>query len=276
MELINSIILGLVQGLSEFLPISSSGHLVLAQHILGFKDENAAFEIMVHFGTLLSVFVYFKDDISNLLKNGFKHMIPFIKYAFLGLKKNVDSSDLYSPYYLWFILISMIPAGYVGVTYKDEIELLFTDIRVVLACLMGTGILMVLSRFTKETDRKFGGFSAFLIGCVQALAILPGVSRSGSTIVAGMFMGFKREFIAKFSFLMSLPVVAGAFILKLDELLAMELSSSQWINYSVGTIASAISGYFAIKLVMDFVKKGKFQYFGYYCIAVSALGWFLI
>lgn len=276
MELINSIILGLVQGFSEFLPISSSGHLVLAQHILEFRDENAAFEIMVHFGTLVSVLIYFRDDIISLLKGGYKNLLPFIKFAFLGLKKDVDTKKLEAPYYLWFVIVSMIPAGYVGVVYKDKIESLFTNVTVVLSCLMFTGILMVVSKFAKETDKRFGVFSAFFIGVAQAVAILPGVSRSGSTIVAGMFMGFKREFIAKFSFLMSLPVIGGAFILKLDDLFAVQLEISQWINYGVGALASAISGYFAIKIVMDFVKKGKFEYFGYYCISVSLIGWIFI
>ena len=276
MELLNSIILGLVQGFSEFLPISSSGHLVLAQHIMGFHDENAAFEIMVHFGTLISVLIYFREDLLELLQGGYKNFIPFIKFAFMGLRKNIDTQKLEAPYYLWFILVSMIPAGYVGVVYKDKIEALFTDVTVVLYCLMFTGILMVVSKFAKETEKRFGVFSAFFIGLAQAIAILPGVSRSGSTIVAGMFMGYKREFIAKFSFLMSLPVIGGAFILKLDDLFAIQLETSQWINYGVGALASAISGYFAIKIVMGFVKKGKFEYFGYYCIAVSILGWIFI
>lgn len=170
----------------------------------------------------------------------------------------------------------MVPAGYIGVVYKDKIEALFSDVYFALGCLMFTGILMISSKLAKETGRKFGVFSAFIIGIAQAVAILPGISRSGSTIVTGMFMGFKREFIAKFSFLMSLPVIGGAFILKIDELLVADLKPEQWLNYGIGTLVAAVSGYFAIKIVMDFVKKGKFESFGYYCVAVSILGWIFI
>jgi undecaprenyl-diphosphatase len=276
MELIKSIILGLVQGLSEFLPISSSGHLVLTKHFLNFYDENAAFEIMVHFGTLVSVLIYFRKDIWELLTDGLKNLPKFVKYAFLGLKRNVDKEDLYAPYYLWFIVISMIPAGYVGLVYKDQILELFNNVTVVLMSLAVTGIVMILSRFFKETEKSFGIFSAFIVGIAQAFAILPGISRSGSTIVTGMVMGFKREFVAKFSFLMSLPVIAGAFLLKLDELFVARLSFDQWLNYGTGTVVAAISGYFAIGLVMDFVKKGKLEYFGYYCLIVAGFGFLLI
>ena len=272
MDLISYIILGIVQGLSEFLPISSSGHLVLAKKWLGVSDGGATFEVMVHFGTLISVVFYFKDDIVSLLRDGTKHATKFIKFAFIGLKKDIDRDDLYAPYYLWFILISMIPAGYVGIVYKDDIEHLFSNLTVTLTCLAITGLIMLISPLAKERKKSFGSIGAFIIGTVQAIAILPGISRSGSTIVAGMFLGYKREFIAKFSFLMSLPVIFGAFLLKLRDLFQTDVTIDQWMAYGLGTIAAAISGYFAIVLVMKLVQKGKFFYFGIYCLIISGLG----
>jgi undecaprenyl-diphosphatase len=266
-----SITLGIVQGLTEFLPVSSSGHLVLASHFFGYEDQESAFEIILHFGTLLSVIIYFRYDIYYLLKETLFNFFPFIKYAFLGLKRNVDKEKIYSPYYSYFIVIASMPAAYVGLTYKDDIEQLFRNPLVAIICLFVTGLIMLVSRFAKERNKSLGSFQAFLIGIAQAIAILPGISRSGSTIVTGLFLGIKKEFVAKFSFLMSVPVIFGAFILKLNDLFAAHISTEQWISYGIGTLAAAISGYFAIMLVMTSVQKGKFEYFGYYCIFVSIL-----
>jgi undecaprenyl-diphosphatase len=276
MELLKSAIMGLIQGLTEFLPVSSSGHLVLGSHLLGLEDGSATLEILVHFGTLVSVIVYFWSDIKKITFGTFKNIFPFIRFAILGLKTGVNKDQLHYPYYSFFIILASIPAAFVALFFKDDIESLFSSPFFALCALFVTGIILLLSRFAKQSEKPMSALHALLIGIAQACAILPGISRSGSTIVAGMFLGIKRETVAKFSFLMSLPVIFGAFILKLKDLSGVTLTSDQLLNYSVATLTAAISGYFAIVLVMNFIRKGKFDVFGYYCIFVSLLGLILI
>ena len=271
MDYLISILLGIVQGLTEFLPVSSSGHLVLASYFFGYEDPESAFEVILHFGSLLAVILYFRYDLYYLIKETVMNFFPFFKYAFLGLKRNVDKEKIQSPYYSYFIIIASMPAAYVGLTYKDDIEALFDNPMVAIICLFFTGLIMLVSRFANYRGKKLGSLQSLLIGISQAIAILPGISRSGSTIVTGMFLGLKKEFVAKFSFIMSVPVIFGAFIMKLNDLLTAEITIEKWISYGVGAIAAAISGYFAIMLVMRSVEKGKFENFGYYCIAVSIL-----
>lgn len=272
MELLKSALLGLIQGLTEFLPVSSSGHLVLGGHLLDLQDENAALEILVHFGTLVSVVIYFWSDIKSIAVGTLRNAPEFLRFAFLGLKSNVEKARLEAPFYTFFVAIASVPAAVIALLYKDDIEALFTEPVFALYMLLTTGTILLLSRFAKERQKKLGAGSALLIGFAQAFAILPGISRSGSTIVVGMFLGLKREAVAKFSFLMSLPVIFGAFILKVKDLAAVSLTTEQLINYSAATLVAAASGYAAIVLVMNFVRKGKFDVFGYYCIFVAVLG----
>ena len=276
MEALNNILIGIIQGLTEFLPISSSGHLVLGKTLLHMNNDSIALEVLVHFGTFLSVIIYFRDDVKNLIVQGFKYFPDFLKFGIAGIRKNIDPKNLYYPYYIYFIILGSIPAAVIGLSYKDEIESIFADPKIALICLMVTGIVLILSKYAKDKDKKLGSASAFLIGLAQSIAILPGISRSGFTIVAGMFLGVNKETVAKYSFLMSLPVIFGAFILKLNELLALHLTAEEWFNYSLAILSSAVSGYYAIHIVMDFVKKGKFMYFGFYCIAISITGMILI
>lgn len=276
MGLLETIILAILQGLTEFLPVSSSGHLVLGGHFLNHKDSADGFEIVVHFGTLLSVLIYFRRDILELLFNGTRYFPQFLKYAFMGLKKNIDTNDIYHAYYMYFIAISAIPAAWIGISYKDELKALLNQPNVAAICLMFTGVFLFLSRFAKERGTKLGGFFALLIGCAQAIAILPGISRSGATIVTGLFIGLKREFVAKFSFLMSLPVIGGAFLLQVKDMSATTFEPSLYLHYSIGLIVSAVFGYFAIKIVMNFVKQGKLDYFSYYCIALGGISYLII
>lgn len=272
MDALNNILIGIIQGLTEFLPISSSGHLVLGKHLLGMHDESIALEVLVHFGTFLSVIIYFRDDVKNLIVEGFRYLPDFLRFGILGVRKNIDPKNLYYPYYMYFIILGTIPAAVIGLTFKDEIESSFGDPHFALIFLFITGIILIVSKLAKDKNKKLTAFYAVLIGIAQSIAILPGISRSGSTIVTGMFLGINKETVAKFSFLMSLPTILGASILKMSELLELSLSTGQWINYSYAVIASALSGYYAIYLVMDFVKKGRFIYFGFYCILISIIG----
>jgi undecaprenyl-diphosphatase len=267
-ELIKAVILGLVQGLSEFLPISSSGHLVIFGKILNFHQTGIAFEVFVHFGTLLSVLLAFRKEISQML---------IAPYA-IWIKKS-DDAELKN-YLNWdyYVIVATIPAVIIGFTLKDPIESLFSNILLVFFTLLVTAILMFTAQFLKYRNKDLSYGRSFLIGIAQAFAILPGISRSGSTIFMGMSLGIEREKVARFSFIMSLPAIFGATILKLNDMLETPPASSDVLNLIVGTIVAFISGYFAILWLLDIVKRGKLQIFGYYCfsIAIAGLLWYFL
>ena len=262
MELIKAIILGIIQGLTEFLPVSSSGHLVIFSELLEFHEEGIAFEVFLHFGTLLAVLIYFRKEIGRLITAPYE----------IWIKKETNEES--KEYLNWDIqiIIATIPAVIIGLAFKDTIEAMFTNVFFVYIMLIITGLLMFSIQFIKQKDSKITVRRSFLIGLAQAFAILPGISRSGSTIFAGVVQGVKSENAAKFSFLMSVPVILGAVILKFKDLLEVPPSSAEVVNLIFGTLASFIAGYFAIIWLMDIVKKGKLQWFGYYCFFIAGIG----
>ncbi len=261
MEIIKAIILGTVQGLTEFLPISSSGHLVIGQQLLDFNEQGIAFEVFVHLGTLLAVVIFFRQDI-----------IAMLRAPLAMIQGKADSET--RKYFLWdlYIILATLPAVVVGLFFKDQIEQFFTNIFLVYCMLACTGVMMILSRKMVDRGATLNGWRAFLVGCAQALAILPGLSRSGTTIFAGMAMGVNRVTVARFSFIMSIPAILGAAVLQSRELIASPPAMSSMMTIGAGTIFSAISGYFAIIFLMDLVKKNRLQWFGYYCLCVSFIG----
>lgn len=262
MEILKSIILGLVQGLSEFLPISSSGHLVIFEDILNFHQDGIAFEVFVHFGTLLSIFVAFRKELKQMI------LAPIEVW----LRKSSDEE--LKEYLRWdfFVIVATIPAGIIGLAFKDQIETAFSNVLFVYFMLAITGLIMSLTTKLKSKKKPFSVKNTFIMGIAQSFAILPGISRSGSTIFAGLAQGIEREKVARFSFIMSIPAVFGAVLLKVKDVLEVGIDSNAMVNYIVGTIVAFISGYFAIIWLLDIVKKGKLQWFGYYCFLVSAIG----
>lgn len=262
MELIKSIILGLVQGLSEFLPISSSGHLVIFAEILNFQESGIAFEVFVHFGTLLSILVAFRKDIGQMIAA--LYLVP--------IKKSSDPQ--LQEFFKWdmYVIVASIPAAAIGLTFKDQIEAAFSNVLLVYLMLAITGLIMTLTPSLKSRKTPFTFLNTFIIGIAQAFAILPGISRSGSTIFTGLAFGIDRDKVARFSFIMSLPAVFGAVLLKTKDLVETGIDTQGIINYAAGTIVAFVSGYFAIIWLLDIVKKGKLQWFGYYCFAVSFIG----
>lgn len=261
MEVVKAIILGIVQGLTEFLPISSSGHLVIGSQLLDFNGQGIAFEVFVHLGTLLAVVLFFRQDI-----------LAMIKAPFMMLKG--DTSQETRQFFLWdvYIVLATLPAVGVGLFLKDYVENFFSNLLLVYCMLAVTGVMMVLSRYMKDRGRKLNGWRALLIGCAQALAILPGLSRSGTTIFTGMAMGVNRVTVARFSFIMSIPAILGAVVLQSSELYHSPPSFAAMQSIGAGTFFSAISGYFAIIFLMDLVKKNRLQWFGYYCLCISLIG----
>lgn len=261
MELIKALVLGTVQGLTEFLPISSSGHLVIGSELMNFQEQGVVFDVFVHLGTLLAVLIVFRAD-----------LIEMIKAPFAFLKG--DKSKSVRQFFLMdiYVIVATLPAVVVGLFFKDNIERLFGNILVVYSMLIVTGVIMIIARYLPKQDKPITWSRSILIGCAQACAIMPGLSRSGSTIFAGMIMGIDREKIARFSFIMSIPAILGAAVLQFGELVNNPLTSSAVINIGAGAAMAAISGYFAIKLLLDIIRRNRLQWFGYYCLLVSAIG----
>jgi len=255
MNWVEALILGLVQGLTEFLPVSSSGHLEIGKSILQIEArDNLTFSIVVHGATVLSILVVFFNDLKKLLTES------------LTFRYNDSSS------YLLKIILSMVPVAIVGVFFKSEVEAFFTgNIVFVGAMLLITATLLTISFFIRPGSRRIGYLDALIIGIAQAFAVLPGISRSGATITTALFLGNKREEAARFSFLMViLPIIAANFI----DLLGREPAASEavgWFPLMVGFVAAFVSGLIACRWMLSIVRKGKLLYFGLYCLVVGTI-----
>lgn len=266
MELLPAAILGLVQALTEFLPVSSSGHLVLSRILLGVETEHgAAFEVAVHFGTLLSVIIVLREDVWSLLRSSWTALTQPRELPRLW-SDNPEFKVLVA------ILVGCVPAGVVGLAFKDQLEAAFSSPLVVCSALIVTGFVLLATLLPAPGDKRVGLGSAVLIGIAQAVAIIPGVSRSGSTIATAMFLGLERDHAARYSFLLSLPVIAGATALKARELLSVQISGDTWLALGVGALVSFLAGIGALILLMRIVRRGGFAHFGWYCIAVGVVG----
>ena len=266
MDILKVIILGIVQGLTEFLPVSSSGHLVLAAEILNFHEEGVAFEVFVHLGTLLSVLIVFRQDVIKMI------LAPF---QFLSSRFENEETKQYL-YWDLYIIVGTIPAAVIGLSFKSQIEAAFSNILLVIIMLSITGTILLLSRFMRQKNQEMTILKSILIGVAQAFAILPGISRSGSTIVTGIFLGIDKENAARFSFLLAIPAILGASVIKLKDLLSMESYTFPVSYLVIGAIVSFISGYFAIIWLLDIVKKGKLEWFAIYCylLVIASSLWY--
>jgi undecaprenyl-diphosphatase len=257
MDNTTAIILGLIQGLTEFLPVSSSAHLVFAEKILGTKASAAiTFEVMLHLGTLVAVLIYFRSKIWQMINGLFPPYNPE-KRPFL---KNV-----------YIIVLATIPAAVLGLLFKDTVEAAFNSAVLSGALLVVTGLVLLSTHYIKRGVQAINVKNGFVIGLAQALALLPGISRSGMTISAGLFQKINPAEAAEFSFLLSLPSVLGAVLLKSITLLKTGLDLAEIDHYIIGTLVSFIVGYASIAWLMRLVKKGQFFYFGIYCVLVGIL-----
>jgi len=248
MDWIQALILGVVQGSTEFLPISSSGHLVLGQSILGIEQPGNEFEILVHLGTLASVLVVFFDYIRSLL---------------------VSLTSKKSQLFIFFVLVGTIPSIGIGLGFKDIFEALFDNMDAVGGALIFTGLILYCSSFIKRGNKEHSIVTSILIGCAQAIAIIPGVSRSGMTICTALFLGLSPKESARFSFLLAIPAISGAGILT-----ALDVSGEFQFPLSVSIVAFLSSfgvGVVALKWLLGWLEQGKFHYFGVYCIAVGII-----
>lgn len=258
MSTIEALVLGLLQGFTEYLPVSSSGHLAIGSYLFGIEgEENLAFTVAVHVATVLSTFVILWSEIAWIVKGVFKfEMNDEMKYFFN-------------------ILVSMIPVGVVGVFFKDTVEEIFgSGLLIVGIMLLVTAALLTFSYYAKPRQReKIGLLDAFVIGLAQAAAVMPGLSRSGSTIATGLLLGNKKEKLAQFSFLMVIPPILGEALLDVLKSVKGEeaFGGIDTLPLVVGFLAAFVSGCLACKWMINIVKKGKLVYFGVYCAIVGII-----
>ncbi len=269
MSIPKALILGLLQGLTEFLPVSSSGHLVLAKSFLGVNPEGITFEVILHFATLLAIITVFWKRLSGMAVS----LIESIYGLFSPEKVSSDAGRDRDIRWVGAVVLGTVPAAIVGIAFKDRVESMFSEPAFASSFLILTGIILLSTRFVRGEGRGLRSIDSVLVGLAQALAIVPGISRSGSTISAGLWAGVKREEAAEFSFILALPAIAGATLLEIGNLLSME-PSEIW-PYVAGAAAAYISGYFAIRSLLRAVKGKRFDLFAYYCFGIGALGLFL-
>ncbi len=257
MDWLQALVLGLLQGLTEYLPVSSSGHLTIGSYLFGLNGEdNLAFTVVVHVATVLSTLVVLWKEIDWILKGLFK------------FKMNDETK------YFINILISMIPVGIVGVFFKEQVEEVFGSGLLIVGCmLLVTAALLVFSYYARPRQREnISPLHAFIIGLAQAVAVLPGLSRSGSTIATGLLLGNKKEKLAQFSFLMVIPPILGEALLDVVKGLKGEeaFGGIDALPLIVGFVAAFVSGCVACKWMINIVKKGKLVWFGVYCAIAGA------
>ncbi len=289
MDLLNAIIMGVVQGIAEFLPISSDGHLALMSNILHMKaDTGLLFNVMLHFGTLVAVCIAFWKDILELICEGF-YMIGdllvntwrYINQS--GKQKETGYRQVISTPYRRFVLmviVSTIPTGLIGVLCKDFIEGISNNILITGVCLIITGLCLILADRTetgKKNESDVSYTDAGILGVAQGFAIMPGLSRSGTTITAALLLGLDRNFAVKYSFIMSIPAILGAVVLEVKDFSMDMVTQNQLMNYLVGTVIAAAVGFFAIKTMLVLVRGKKFKYFAYYCFVIGAVAiiWYI-
>ncbi|MGQ9618384.1 MAG: undecaprenyl-diphosphate phosphatase [Candidatus Aminicenantia bacterium] len=243
------IILGVIQGLTEFFPISSSAHLVILQHFFSIKKDVLLLDSILHAGTLTSIFLVFYRDIILIIKD----------FPLLLRRERKESEGLRM---LYFIITGTIPTAFIGFFFRNDIERFFNSPKLVGFFLLLTSFILFLTKFTKERNRE-KAIHSFLIGIFQGLALLPGISRSGATISSALALGWKRELAFKFSFLLSIPAVLGANILEISQHLR------EGFNFKIllaGFLASFIAGLISLKILSPITKKGKIFLFSIYCL----------
>ena len=274
MNYLMSILMGFIQGVAEFLPISSSGHLTLFQAFFGMEnmeDTHMFFTVLLHFGTLISVCIVYWRDIIDMIREF------FLGIRALAVRDESVGKPPAARRMVMLIVVATLPL-FVMVFFKNALEQVFSNPILVSCMLLLTGFILFFSdRLARghKTAKNATVTDALLVGCAQAVAIIPGISRSGATISAGMLRGFDRNFAVRFSFLMSLPAVVGATLLELKDAATAPDFAEQVVPllpvYLVGVVVSAVVGYFAIRLVKSLADKGKFGSFAYYCWAVGAV-----
>ena len=265
MTILEAIVLGVLQGITEFIPVSSSGHLVLMQHFLGIKESQVFFDVMLHFGTLGAVIIVYYQLIGSLVRTGFSTLFQadFYRHSRLTISNTPDLR------LIWFLLLGSIPTGLIALLFKDSLEAIFGKPMVVAGMLIITGLILQLSRLGQrrgEAETPLQAWHTLLVGIVQGLAIIPGISRSGSTISISLLLGLSPQVAAQYSFLLSIPAILGAVVLKLKDVGEITIAP---VVIVAGTLTSFVVGYIALRFLLAMLNRGKFSVFSYYCFALG-------
>ncbi|MFQ6082754.1 MAG: undecaprenyl-diphosphate phosphatase [Candidatus Aminicenantia bacterium] len=250
------LLLAILQGLTEFFPVSSSGHLVIVQNLLGIKQPQLLLDIALHLGTLFAVVVFLRVEIVDLIK-GIGKFVSSPKKKFRSIQMRL----------IYYLFLASIPTALIGYFLNDFFESLFGSLKSVSIALIITGLFLFLTKYSQERA-NIKIIHPFLIGILQGIAIIPGLSRSGLTIGGAMFLGWEREKAAKFSFLLSIPAIIGAFLFELNQ---VEIHSQPWLLLTLGFIGALISGLLALKYLMKLIKRGFFSSFSFYCIFIGLI-----
>jgi undecaprenyl-diphosphatase len=262
-----AILLGFVQGLTEFFPVSSSGHLIIFQHALGLNEPEMLFDVCVHVGTLVAIVAYFYKELAGMFRAFFRFLGSItIKKVQAGDSQNPDLKMVF------LIIVGSIPTAVIGLGLNKFSHTLFSSLLIVGFCLLTTSGLLMGTRWLKKPAATGDDFSygrAFLVGVVQGIAVLPGISRSGSTIAAGLYLGLTRETATRYSFLLSLPAVLGALVVSL--LTEANAGMIPLRILIIGGASAAVTGYFALSLLVHIVRNGHLHYFAPYCMLVGLI-----
>lgn len=266
MDVLQAVIVGIVQGLTEFLPVSSSAHLIFVQELLGINQPGIAFDVLLHLGTLVAVVGYFFKDIVEMIKAFVSSIIDLFRGSFREGFRNDPYKKL-----AWMVIVGTIPAGVVGMLFDTQIEAAFQSITISAFFLLVTGTLLYVSQRLNVGNRDIknsGLKDSIIVGIGQAFAILPGLSRSGTTISSGLLIGLDKEFAAKFSFLLAIPAILGAALTQFDGIGAG--FDANFLPYILGFLASVISGYLAISILLKLIRERSLDIFAFYCWIVGA------
>ncbi len=259
--LLKYILLGVFQGVTEPLPISSSGHLILLENMLGIHLPGLSFEVVVHFGSLIAICIVYRNSIVRLIQHSFRY---------LQTKDRTYYADFS---FVLLLVIATIPAGIIGVLFEDYISHTFSMLAVIGVTLIITGIFlwMIRNRIGTKGEEHISIVDAIIIGCAQALALIPGISRSGATIVAALLVGVNRETALRFSFLLYIPVGVGSIVFSINDLVQDPLIHGLAVPFMIAFISSIIATFFALKWFMNIMKEGKLKYFAGYCFIIGTI-----
>ena len=283
MTIVQAIILGVIQGLTEFLPVSSSGHLAIMKNILRVDLETGAlYDVLLHVATLVAICIVMRKDIAKLILEFISIVRDVFTNFLIFIDRITHKDDQYyikimsSAYrrFVVLIIVSSIPTAIIGFLLNDIIETVENELLVPGLCLIATAVIILISDFLADGTKKPKDatvYDAFAIGTAQGIATLPGLSRSGTTITACILCGFDRKFAVKYSFIMSMPAIFGALILKLSKISSETVTGGDIAVYIVGMVIAAVVGYFALIFTTKLVQKKSFKYFAFYCFGIGVV-----
>lgn len=262
---LEALILGIVQGVTEFLPVSSSGHLVLAKYLLGVRTGGAMFEVFLHFGTLLAILLVFRVKIGKIVVSVFRGRVLRVP------GKGVEFTDRNQRLVL-LILLGSVPAGVIALLLGRKIELLFNSPLFAASGLVVTGLILFSTRFSGGKEGELKVSDSLIVGFAQGVSLLPGISRSGATIGSGLLLGVDKETAFEYSFLLAIPAILAATCLELREAIVHQGWTGEGLPVVLGTVSAFVFGYVSLRLLLKVVRRGRLSVFSYYCWMVGISG----